>query len=262
MSSAKGSKMPRGDKASIINMPIHLPCLEEQQKIADFFSNLDDVIALSVAEVAALEQEKRIAVQKIFSQKTRFRQSNGSTYPDWQSLHLGDIGEVAMCKRVFKKETSSTGDVPFFKISTFGGIPDAYISFELFERYRNQYRFPHVGSVLISAAGTIGKVVLYKGQNAYYQDSNIVWLEHGDEALDDFLFQFYQQVSWSNLEGGTIKRLYNDIILNTPISLPCLEEQQKIADFLSAFDEAIDLAKKELEQWKLLKKGLMQQMFV
>lgn len=167
-----------------------------------------------------------------------------------------------MCKRVFKDETSIVGDVPFYKIGTFGDIPDSYISSELFERYRDQYRFPQVGSILISAAGTIGKVVRYKGEDAYYQDSNIVWLEHGDEVLDDFLYQFYQQVSWSNLEGGTVKRLYNKILLNTPISLPCLEEQQKIADFLSTFDEAIDLAKQELERWKLLKKGLMQQMFV
>ena len=58
------------------------------------------------------------------------------------------------------------------------------------------------------------------------------------------------------------KRVTPDIIMDMPVSIPCLEEQQKIADFLSAYDEAIRYAKQELDKWKELKKGLLQQMFV
>ena len=194
--------------------------------------------------------------------KLRFKREDGTDYPEWEETLLGKIGEVAMCKRILKEQTSDKGDVPFFKFSTFGRTPDAYITYQLFEEFKKTYRFPHKGAVLISAAGTVGKIVRYNGEDAYYQDSNIVWLEHNDKVTDDFLYQFYQQVSWKGLEGSTIKRLYNKNLLETSISLPCFEEQQKIADFLSDFDEAISYAKQELDKWKELKKSLLQQMFV
>ena len=126
----------------------------------------------------------------------------------------------------------------------------------------SKYSYPKKGNILLSAAGTIGRAVVYNGEDAYYQDSNIVWLDHDDTITDDYLFQFYDMTTWDNLEGGTVKRLYNGILLDKDIGIPCLEEQQLIADFLSDFDEAIAAAKKELELWKKLKKGLLQQMFV
>lgn len=246
----------------IMDMSVSICCLEEQQKIADFLSTVDEVITQSEAEVQNLEQQKKSAMQKIFSQELRFKREDGSDYPEWEETLLGKIGEVAMCKRILKEQTSDKGDVPFFKISTFGRTPDAYITYQLFEEFKKTYRFPQKGAVLISAAGTVGKIVRYNGEDAYYQDSNIVWLEHNDKVTDDFLYQFYQQVSWKGLEGSTIKRLYNKNLLETSISLPCFEEQQKIADFLSALDETISYARQELDKWKELKKGLLQQMFV
>ena len=257
-----GSAQPKLNQEVCRNLPLMCPCLEEQQKIANFLSTVDEVIAQSEAEVQNLEQQKKAAMQKIFSQEVRFKREDGTDYPEWENTSLGKIGDVAMCKRILKEQTSENGDVPFFKISTFGGTPDAYISYQLFDDFKQIYRFPQKGAILISAAGTIGKTVRYNGEDAYYQDSNIVWLEHDDSVVDDFLYQFYQQVSWEGLEGSTIKRLYNKNLLETPISLPCLEEQQKIADFLSAYDEAISYAKQELDKWKELKKGLLQQMFV
>ena len=82
-----------------------------------------------------------------------------------------------------KAETSSEGDVPFFKIGTFGKEPDAYISREKFDEYRQKYSFPKKGDVLISAAGTIGRAVIYDGEPAYYQDSNIVWLDNDENKV-------------------------------------------------------------------------------
>jgi type I restriction enzyme S subunit len=259
---AQGKSVVHINEKSLSNIVLPYPVIEEQQKIADFLSALDEVIIQSEAEVRNLEQQKKSAMQKIFSQELRFKREDGTDYPEWEETLLGKIGEVAMCKRILKEQTSDKGDVPFFKISTFGRTPDAYITYQLFEEFKKTYRFPHKGAVLISAAGTVGKIVRYNGEDAYYQDSNIVWLEHNDKVTDDFLYQFYQQVSWKGLEGSTIKRLYNKNLLETSISLPCFEEQQKIADFLSDFDEAISYAKQELDKWKELKKSLLQQMFV
>lgn len=94
-----------------------------------------------------------------------------------QKKSLGEIGSVAMCKRIFKRETGSSGDIPFFKIGTFGKEPDSYISNELFEEYKSKYPYPETGDLLISAAGTIGRVVEFNGEPSYFQDSNIVWLK-------------------------------------------------------------------------------------
>lgn len=238
------------------------PSIIEQRKIADLLSTVDDVIVVQQAEVDAWEQRKKGVMQKLFSQEVRFKADDGSDFPDWEEKTLGDVGTVAMCKRVFKEQTSAVGDVPFFKIGTFGGTPDAYISRSLFNELKSKYPYPKVGTILLSASGTIGRQVVYNGEDAYYQDSNIVWLEHDDTVLDSYLRQFYAVVKWQGLEGSTIKRLYNKTILDTPFCHPSLPEQRKIANCLSSLDDVIVKAKAELTKWQELKKGLLQQIFV
>jgi len=152
-------------------------------------------------------------------------------------MTLGDIGKVAMCKRIMKAETSPSGDVPFYKIGTFGKEPDAYISKAKYEEYRSKYPFPKRGDILISAAGTIGRTVIYDGEPAYYQDSNIVWVENDESiVLNRYLYYYYQLQPWSVSTGGTIARLYNDNISKARISVPPLSEQRRIISILDRFD--------------------------
>lgn len=180
---------------------------------------------------------------------------------DWEKRKLGDIGSVVMCKRIFKEQTSENGEIPFFKIGTFGGIPDSFISRELFDEYKRKYPFPENGDVLISASGTIGRTVVYNGEEAYYQDSNIVWLQRDKEQVDNsFLQQFYQIVKWAGIEGSTIKRLYNSNILSTEILLPSIEEQTKISNFFKQLDDTIALCLQELTILKQTKQGFFQKM--
>ena len=143
-----------------------------------------------------------------------------------------------MCKRILKDQTSSTGDIPFFKIGTFGGSADAYISKELFDEYVKKYSYPKKGDILISAAGTIGRTVVFDGNPSYFQDSNIVWLKHDESVvLNSYLRYIYSLNPWAISTGGTIARLYNDNILNAVIPVPPLEEQQRIVDILDRFDK-------------------------
>ena len=193
--------------------------------------------------------------------KLRFKADDGSQFPDWEEKTLGDIGTAKMCKRVLKEQTSEKGDVPFYKIGTFGGTPDAFISRELYEELKTKYSFPRKGNILLSAAGTIGRTVVYDGQDAFFQDSNIVWLDNDDSVLDGFLLQFYNKTSWDNLEGGTIKRLYNGLFLSKVIHVPSLPEQQKIAEFLSTIDTVIAKQKETVSAWEERKKGVMQKLF-
>ena len=180
---------------------------------------------------------------------------------DWEQQKLGDFGSVAMNKRIFKKQTTEVGDVPFYKIGTFGKKPDAYISNELFEEYKSKYPYPKEGDLLISASGSIGRIVEYKGQKAYYQDSNIVWLKHNDQLNNLFLKAFYQIVKWDGTEGSTIKRLYNKNILRTRIFLPTTLEQEKVGNIIECIERLLALQQRKFDLLKQLKKGLLQKMF-
>ena len=161
---------------------------------------------------------------------------------EWKTL--GWIGEVRMCKRIMKNETSDIGDIPFFKIGTFGKEPNAYISRDTFEEYKSKYNYPRVGEILISASGTIGRAVIFNGEDAYFQDSNIVWLENDEsKVLNKYLFYFYQIANWNVSDGGVIKRLYNDNIKKTLIPVPypneperSLAEQARVVAILDKFD--------------------------
>ena len=163
----------------------------------------------------------------------------------WEQRKLGEIGSVSMCRRIFKEQTSENGEIPFYKIGTFGGEADAFISRELFEEYKAKYQYPKKGDILISASGSIGRTVVFTGKNEYFQDSNIVWLNHDKHLDNSFLKCFYSIVKWAGIEGSTIKRLYNDNILNTAITLPSVEEQQKIGAYFENLDNLITLHQRE-----------------
>jgi type I restriction enzyme S subunit len=164
------------------------------------------------------------------------------TEVEWKTL--GEIGEVRMCKRIFKEQTSDVGDIPFYKIGTFGKEPNAFITRALFEEYRDKYSYPRKGEVLISASGTIGRAVIFDGQDAYFQDSNIIWLENNErKVFNKYLFYFYQVADWNPSDGGVIQRLYNDNLKKVRIPIPypndpekSLAEQARIVAILDRFD--------------------------
>ena len=190
--------------------------------------------------------------------KLRFREFSG----EWEEKKLGDIGKVSMCKRIMKDQTSQIGDIPFYKIGTFGKQADAFINQELYKNYKMKYSYPKKGDILIAASGaTYGKIVVFDGSPSYFQDSNIVWIDNDNTLVyNSFLNIIYQKIQWT-IEESTIPRLYNGTIRSTSLYTPSLSEQEKIASFLTSVDAKIEqLTKKKtlLEQYK---KGVMQKIF-
>ena len=179
----------------------------------------------------------------------------------WEQRKLGELGSVSMCRRIFKEQTSETEDIPFYKIGTFGAEPDTFISRELFEEYKAKYPYPKKGDILISASGSIGRAVEFAGNDEYFQDSNIVWLNHDKRLSNPFLKCFYTVVKWSGIEGSTIKRLYNDNILNTVINMPSASEQRFIGVFFENLDSIITLHQRKLDKLQTIKKALLEKMF-
>jgi type I restriction enzyme S subunit len=192
--------------------------------------------------------------------KLRFKEFESDG--EWEEKRLGDIGKISMCKRILKHQTSEIGDIPFFKIGTFGKEPDAYITKELYEEFKTKYSYPKKGDILISASGTIGRLVIFDGSSAYFQDSNIVWIDNNDKLVkNSFLFYIYQNIKWTT-DDNTIPRLYNDNLRNMEIIIPKNpQEQQKIANTLSSLDNLIISEDKKLQALQTYKKGLMQQLF-
>ena len=243
-------------------IPAVFPSMDEQTDIGTLFEGIDKLIALYQRKYELLTRAKQFYLQNMFpkngEKKPRIR-FTGFT-DAWEQRKFGDVGSVAMCKRIFKEQTSEEGDVPFYKIGTFGGTPDAYISRELFEEYKKAYQYPSKGDILISASGSIGRTVEYTGEDEYFQDSNIVWLKHGDDIDNAFLKVLYSVVEWS-CEGSTIKRLYNDNFLKTEFMLPYIEEQTKIGEFFSQIDNLITLHQRKCDELKTVKKFMLQNMF-
>lgn len=180
---------------------------------------------------------------------------------NWVQYKLGELGSVAMNRRIFKDQTSEDGEIPFYKIGTFGSKPDAFISRELFEEYKAKYSYPKDGDILISASGSIGRTVEYTGADEYFQDSNIVWLEHDERLNNSFLKQFYSVVKWKGLEGSTIQRLYNKNILDTEIFIPQSEEQRKIGEYFKQLDNIIILHQHKYDKLINFKKAMLEKMF-
>ena len=255
--------LPSYNARDVESMEIYLPSLLEQEQIGGFFKQLDTLITLHQRKCDETKRLKKYMLQKMFPQ-------NGEKVPeirfsgftdDWEQRKFGDVGSVAMCKRIFKEQTSDEGEVPFYKIGTFGGVPDAFISRELFDEYKAKYPYPNKGDILISASGSIGRTVEFTGKNEYFQDSNIVWLKHGNEIDNSFLKVLYSVIEWS-CEGSTIKRLYNDNFLKTEFMLPQIDEQKKIGTYFSTIDYLITLHQRELENLQNIKKFMLEKMFV
>ncbi|NLJ07237.1 MAG: hypothetical protein GX437_06165 [Sphingobacteriales bacterium] len=248
---------------------IPLPSLPEQQKIASCLSSLDEVIAGERQKLELLKAHKKGLLQNLFPREgetvPKFRFPEFKDSGEWVEKRLGEIGEPLMCKRIFKSETtpSPINGVPFYKIGTFGGIADSYISKEMFEEYKSKYSYPNIGDILISASGTIGRLVIYDGSPAYFQDSNIIWLGHNEDVvLNPFLFYCYSNLRWQTSDGGVISRLYNSDFKRMKIKFPEVKaEQQKIASCLSSLDDVIQAQEQKIELLEQHKKGLLQGLF-
>lgn len=215
-------------KLSKIKIPV--PPLEVQNEIVQILDNFAELTAELTAELSNRKKQYEYYRNLLLN----FDKNEERERVRW--LTIGEIGGIRMCKRILKSQTNSVAGIPFYKIGTFGGVANSYISEETFEEYKEKYSFPKKGDVLISAAGTIGRTVIYDGEPAYFQDSNIVWLEHDESlVLNKYLYYYYQLSPWQISTGGTIARLYNDNILKTKIAVPSIDEQKRIIHILDNF---------------------------
>ena len=180
------------------------------------------------------------------------------------SIRLGEIGKISMCKRILKSQTNEFSGIPFYKISTFGGTPTVYIDEKIYREYKEKYSYPKKGDILISAAGTIGKTVIFDGEDSYFQDSNIVWIENDESKVtNQFLYYFLQTNPFITTNGSTIKRLYNDNLRDTKIpNVPSIQQQNQITDILGTLDKKIQTNNQINQELEAMAKTIYDYWFV
>lgn len=249
-----GGTIKHLNQGILAQFPVPIPCSEEQHKIADFLSTVDEVIAQSEKEVQNLEQQKKAAMQKIFSQEVRFRRDDGREYPEWGKKKVAEVFKITRGYVLSTKLVRSIVDknycFPVFSSQTKdNGLLGYYNNY----LYENAITWTTDGA----NAGTV------RFRNGKFYCTNVCGVLMSDNGYaNQCIAEYLNSIASKYVSYVGNPKLMNNIMAEIPILVPCLEEQQKIADFLSAYDEAISYAKQELDKWKELKKGLLQQMFV
>ena len=271
----KGGTRTRLYFKALKNFEMMIPCPEEQQKIADFLSSVDEVITASEQEVANLETQKKAVMKKIFSQEVRFKRADGSDFPEWGKKKLGDV-----CSKIGSGKTPKGGSeiytqngVLFIRsqnvINAMLDLTDkTCIPKSVHDGMRNT-ELQYLDVLLNITGASIGRCCLFDLHEIANVNQHVCIIRLKDK--ESYVPKYVEQIMLSDYiqnqigscqNGGSREGLNFEQIGNFSFLSPCLEEQRLIADFLSDFDEAIAAAKKELELWKELKKGLLQQMFV
>jgi type I restriction enzyme S subunit len=259
--SIKSSGVGNLNVGTVRKFPVKIPPIEEQKEIVEIIDKAFESIDKAKANI-----EKNIEnAKELFQSKAN--QIFSQAGEGWEETNIGEIGKVSMCKRILKHQTSQTGEIPFYKIGTFGKEPNAYINAETFNLFKEKYSYPKIGDILLSASGTIGRRVIFDGKPAYFQDSNIVWIDNNEEIiLNKYLYHFYEFCDWNPSKGATIKRLYNNDLRRIKISYPtCLEKQKEIIEVIEILDNHIQSLltsyEEELKNLEELKKSILQKAF-
>ena len=256
---------------NIRNLNIQLPSKDEQEKIANFLTKVDKLIEKQDEKVSNLEQYKKGMMQKIFSQEIRFKKADGGEYPEWEKEHLGNIVE-----RVARKNKGNITKRPL-TISAQYGLVDQ-------EEFFNK---------VVASSNLEGYYLLNKGEFAYNKSYSNGYPFGAIKRLDryengavstlyicfipkehinsDYLVQYFESGMWhKEVSMVAVEGARNHGLLNISVSdffetihkVPCLDEQIKIAKFLSKIDSIVEKEKEKLEELRVWKKGLLQGMFI
>lgn len=268
-----GSAGARHDRVSIhddilLEMPLKIPSLPEQQKIADFLSTVDSIIASETKILNALQKKKKALMQKLFSQQLRFKADDGSEFPEWVKKKLGEVCEPPKYG-LNASGIDYDGEHKYLRITDIDEITHTYSPEDLTSpsEYSDEYLLKENDIVFARTGASTGKTYLYdsKDGDLYYAGFLIKFHVKNENAK----FIFYQTCTheyekWVHImstrsgQPGINSEEYSSM----KIKLPCKEEQQKIADCLSSMDSLIENQQKILTTWQQRKKALLQQMFV
>lgn len=262
-----GSKMPRADWESISKGEIYFPNSKEQTKIASFLSAVDEKMSQLTQKHELLSQYKQGMMQKLFSQQIRFKADDGSEFGEWEETTLGQTGKFIGGGTPSKENSEFwEGSIPWISSSdlTEESIFEINITRFISQNALNQSatKLVPANSILIVSRVGVGKVAITSHEICTSQDFTSLALHKGSSIFFAYLIKSLTPYLLEMNQGTSIKGFVKDDLANLELKVPCLEEQIKIANFLSSIDQKIEVVAQQIEQAKQWKKGLLQQMFV
>jgi type I restriction enzyme S subunit len=265
----EASGVPSLSKSTIEKIDISIPSLLEQEKIASFLSVIDDKIQLLNKKKSLLEKYKKGAMQQIFNQEIRFKDDDGIDFPDWEEKALGEMGNVirGASPRPQGDSRYYGGNIPRLMVKDVtrdGKYVTPIIDFLTTEGAKLS-RFCKAGTLTIVCSGTVG-IPSFLAVDACIHDGFLALININTKYNDDYIYHnlttLRDKFESSATHGGVFTNLTTTTIKGFQIDVPSLNEQTKIANFLSAIDDKINLINKQITQTQQYKKGLLQQMFV
>lgn len=267
------SSQPALSMENIRKFEIVFPSVEEQTKIASFLSNVDEKISQLTQKHALLSQYKQGMMQKLFSQQIRFKADDGSDFGEWEEKLIKDIADVKGGKRIpkgYPLVNENTGH-PYITVSDMNrsySIDSTNIRYVPLEVVDTIKRYTITDKdIFISVAGTLGIIgkipTEFNGANLTENADKLTNLKCHQDFLIYLLDSGYlSELIESTATTSAQPKLALYAIEQLEVQIPCPEEQTKIANFLSAIDQKIEVVAQQIEQAKTWKKGLLQQMFV
>ncbi|MEJ7780115.1 MAG: restriction endonuclease subunit S [Daejeonella sp.] len=270
---AQGVSVVHLYSSQLKTLNLNLPEDLEQQKIASFLTAVDNKIQQLSKRKSLLEQYKKGLMQQIFSQQIRFKpdrlsdgDDQGNEYPDWEVKTLRDVGEIV------------GGGTPETYIEKYwGGTIQWFTPTELKKKYvlqstrqitkdglaNSSAKLLPTGAILLSSRATVGDVSIALGECCTNQGfQSIIANDHNVNEFIYYWLLINKHLLLKKASGSTFLEINKTEISKLKIALPNYSEQTKIANFLSAIDDKINLVSRQLQQSQQYKKGLLQQMFV
>ena len=236
------------------NIKFNLPTKPEQEKIASFLTAVDKKIELLTKKESLLQEYKKGVMQKIFSQEIRFKDDDGSEFGEWEEKKLGDV--IIENKKSNIQVNHVSNDTEKDKLNK-------YPFFTSGQKVYFTNNFILDGNNIFLSTGGVANVIFSDRKCSYSTDTYSVSSKKENVKFLYYLIaenlRFIQRTLFT---GSGLKHLDKKGFKAMKVNLPCLKEQNKIANFLSTIDKKIEVTKKQLEKTKTYKKALLQQMFV
>nr|WP_180114341.1 restriction endonuclease subunit S [Acinetobacter sp. YH12063] len=267
LASGTSNSMKNITKPDVMNLDLFVPSKEEQTKIASFLSAVDEKISELTQKHELLSQYKQGMMQKLFSQQIRFKADDGSEFGEWAYGNLGDItaiqGGYAFKSNSFGKGTTKVVRIGDIRNNIFLDYFNGVYSDEIPDVRYLVSKDAIVMALSGATFGKLGKVVT----GSAYLNQRVATFKVNEKTTNEYVYQVMLSKDFFNYiqsipSASAQPNISNQDVINFEMLIPCLEEQNKIANFLSAIDQKIEVVAQQIEQAKQWKRGLLQQMFV
>ena len=265
---AQGKSVVHLHNEDLSGLQIKVPSLPEQQKIADFLSNVDSIITAETKILNTLQKKKKALMQKLFTQQLRFKSDDGTDFPAWEERKLGDVCDIIGGGTPdTNKAEYWNGNIQWFTPTEIGNtkyISESKRKITQLGFEKSSAKLLPVGTILFTSRATLGEMSITtvecttnQGFQSLIPNKNFV---HPDYLY--YLQPILQKYCYSKASGSTFLEISAKSLKECHIPLPCKAEQQKIADCLSSMDSLIQTQQKVVTTWQQRKKALLQQMFI